>query len=110
MPALWKAPVAWFALFNLLAAPFIGRAAWFFMQQLNAEQARIGAVALSLVAAVGILAVNSFLTLRAMRSGIPQIGYQVMWLITGLTFVLTIGFGSFSPVNLLIGMVRSAAM
>lgn len=110
MPAAWKVPVAWFVLFNLLAAPFVGRAVWFFMQQLNAEQARGVAVALSLVAAVGILAVNSYLCWQAMRAGIPRLGYQVMWLITGLTFVLTIGFGFFSPINLLIGMVRFAAM
>ena len=110
MPAASKAPVTWFVLFNLLATPFVGRAVWYFMQQLNAEQARLGAVALSLAAAIGILAVNSLLTWRAMQSGIPRTGYQVMWLITGLTFVLTIGFGFFSPINLVIGALRAAAM
>jgi len=109
MPA-WKAPVAWFALFNLLAAPFIGRAIWFYMIQLNANEARMAAVALSLVGAIGIVAVNTLLTLWAMRAQIPRIGAQVMWLVTGLTFILTVGFGSFSPINLAIAMFRAAAM
>ena len=105
----WQAPVTWFALFNLIAAPFVGRAVWFFMQQLNADDARIGAVALSLAGAVGILAINSTLSWRATREGVPRRGRQAMWLITGGTFVLTIGFGSFSPINLLIAMVRAGA-
>jgi hypothetical protein len=110
MSAPWKTPVAWFTLFNLLAAPLIGRAVWYFMIQLNAGEARFAAVVLSLAATIGILAVNAWLTLSAMRGGIPRIGYQVMWVVTGLTFVLTVGFGSFSPINLLIAMFRAAAM
>ena len=109
MRPAWQTPVTWFVLFNLIAAPFAGRAVWFFMQQLNAEDARIGAVALSLAGAVGILGVNSYLSRWAMREGLPRRGRPAMWLITGATFVLTIGFGFFSPVNLVIALLRMAA-
>ncbi len=105
----WQAPVTWFALFNLLAAPFVGRAVWLLMQQLNAGDARIGAVVLSLAGAVGILAINSYLSWRASSEELPRPGRQAMWLITGGTFVLTIGFGFFSPINLLIALVRAGA-
>jgi hypothetical protein len=105
----WQTPVIWFTLFNLIAAPFIGRAIWFFMQQLNTGNMRIGAVALSLAGAVGILATNSALSVWAARSGLPKGGQRAMWLITGGTFVLTIGFGTFSPINLVIAMLRAAA-
>ncbi len=109
MKPAWQAPVTWFALFNLLGAPFVGRAVWLFMQQLNADSAVIGAVALSLAGAVGILAVNSYLSLRATREALPRRDCQAMWLITGGTFVLTIGFGFFSPINLVIALVRAGA-
>ncbi|MHA1529212.1 MAG: hypothetical protein ACTSVG_09330 [Alphaproteobacteria bacterium] len=79
------------------------------MQQLNAANAQIGAVALSLAGAVGILAINSSLSWWAMRENLPRSGQMAMWLITGGTFVLTIGFGSFSPINLLIALVRAGA-
>jgi hypothetical protein len=105
----WQAPVTWFALFNLIAAPFVGRAVWLIMQQLNADDARIAAVALSLAGAVGILGINSYLSMRATREGLPRRGRQAMWLITGGTFVLTIGFGFFSPINLVIALVRAGA-
>jgi len=109
MKSAWQAPVTWFALFNLIAAPFVGRAVWLLMQQLNADNARLGAVALSLAGALGILAVNGALTWWAMRESLPRRGRQAMWLITGGTFVLTIGFGFFSPINLVIAMVRAGA-
>ena len=109
MKPTWQAPVTWFALFNLIAAPFVGRAVWLFMQQLNADSAILGAVALSLAGAVGILAINATLSVRATREGLPRRGRQAMWLITGGTFVLTIGFGFFSPINLVIAMVRAGA-
>ena len=105
----WQAPVTWFALFNLIGAPLVGRVVWLLMQQLNADNARIGAVALSLAGAVGILGVNSYLSWWAMREGLPRRGRPAMWLITGATFVLTIGFGFFSPINLVIALVRAAA-
>ncbi|HSF94541.1 MAG TPA: hypothetical protein VLA52_05895 [Thermohalobaculum sp.] len=106
----WKTPVTWFALFNLLGAPFIGRAVWFVMQRLDAESAIIAAVAMSLVGAVGILGVNSGLSVWAGRAGLPRKGQTVMWLITGGTFVLTIGFGFFSPVNLAIALLRTGGI
>ncbi len=109
MKPAWQAPVTWFALFNLIAAPFVGRAVWLFMQQLNAANAQIGAVALSLAGAVGILGINGYLSMRATREGLPRRGRQAMWLITGGTFVLTIGFGFFSPINLGIALVRAGA-
>ncbi len=109
MKPAWQAPVTWFALFNLIAAPFVGRAVWLFMQQLNAGDARIGAVALSLAGAVGILGINGTLSWWAMREGLPRRGQMVMWLITGGTFVLTIGFGFFSPINMVIALVRAGA-
>ena len=110
MSPTWQAPVTWFALFNLIVAPFIGRAIWLVMLQLNADSARLGAVMLSLAGAIGILAVNTLLTFWATREGLPRKGQIAMWLITGATFVLTIGFGVFSPVNLLIAMLRAAVM
>jgi hypothetical protein len=109
MEPAWQTQVTWFALFNLIAAPFVGRGVWLAMQYLNADSAILGAVALSLAGVVGILAVNSYLTVQATREGLPRTGRQAMWLITGGTFVLTIGFGFFSPINLLIAMVRAAA-
>ncbi len=110
MKPAWQAPVTWFALFNLIAAPFVGRAIWLFMQQLNASDARLAAVALSLAGAVGILAINGYLSMRANREGLPRRGRQAMWLITGGTFVLTIGFGFFSPINMVIALVRAGAV
>ena len=108
MKPAWQTPVIWFALFNLIAAPFIGRLIWYVMQQLNTGDLRIAAVALSLAGAIGILAVNSFLTVRAARCGLPKNGQRALWLITGGTFVLTVGFGTFSPINLVIAWLRAA--
>jgi len=79
------------------------------MQQLNTDNAQIGAVAMSLAGAVGILAINIYLSARASHEGLPRRGRQAIWLITGGTFVLTIGFGFFSPINLLIALVRAGA-
>ena len=109
MKPAWQSQATWFVLFNLIAAPFAGRGIWLLMQQLNADDARIGAVALSLAGALGILGVNGTLSWRAAREGLPKPGQRAMWLITGGTFVLTIGFGFFSPINLVIAMLRAAA-
>ena len=109
MPETWKTPVTWFALFNLLGAPFIGRGIWAAMQALHGEKMLAAAVAVSLVGAIGILAVNSGLTVWATRSGLPRKGQMILWLITGGTFALTIGFGTFSPVNLVIVFLGAVA-
>lgn len=109
MHAPWKAPVAWFVLFNLIAVPFIGRVIWFLMLQLNAGEARFAAVALSLAGALGILAANAVLTVRATRAGLPRKGQAALWLVTGGTFAVTIGFGVFSPVELVLALLRMAA-
>lgn len=105
----WNTPVVCFALFNVLGAPLIGRTLWLVMQNLNADGGILAAVALSLAGAVGILAVNTYLCIWAGRAGVPRKGLMALWLITGGTFVLTIGFGTFSPINLLVGLVRMAA-
>jgi hypothetical protein len=105
----WQPPVTWFALFNLLAAPLIGRAVWMVMQQLNAESAVAAAVGLSLAGAIGILGVNVTLSWWATRAGLPRHGQMALWLITGGTFVLTVGFGFFSPVNLLTALIRNGS-
>ena len=104
----WQAPVTWFALFNLLAAPFIGRAIWSVMQQLNAEQAIMMAVGMALAGTIGILAVNCGLTYWATRCDLPRKGQMAMWLVTGGTFAGAIGFGVFSPINLILALLRSA--
>jgi hypothetical protein len=106
----WQSPVVYFVLFNLLGAPLAGRAIWLIMQGLNAEGGIVAAVALSLVGAISILLVNSYLSWWAGRAGVPRKGLMAMWLITGGTFVLTIGFGTFSPINLVIGLIRMAAV
>jgi fatty acid desaturase len=103
----WQTPVVYFVLFNLLGAPLIGRGVWLLMQEMNAGGGRIIAVALSLAAAIGILAVNAMISIWSGREGLPRRGQRILWLITGGTFVLTIGFGTFSPVNLVIAMIRA---
>ncbi len=105
MPPAAKVPVTWFALFNLIAAPLIGRGVWALMLTLNAEQLRLAAVMVSLAGALGILAVNAWLTHRATRAGLPRGGQMAMWLITGGTFALTIGAGVFSPINLILALM-----
>ena len=85
MPPAAKAPVTWFALFNLIAAPLIGRGVWALMLTLVRDDFRLVAVLVSVIGAVA------------------------MWLITGGTFAITIGFGVFSPINLLIALVGAAA-
>jgi len=109
MKPTWQTPVVYFVLFNLLAAPLIGRGIWLAMQQWNDAGDRMIAAALSLAAAVGILAVNTLITVWATREGLPRRGRTILWLITGGTFILPIGFGSFSPVNLVIALLRTAA-
>ena len=105
----WKVPAAWFALFNLLAAPVLGRVIWFVMLQFNNQDFRLVSILASLAGAVGILGVNLYLTLWARKTGVPWIGLQAMWLVTGVTFLLTIGFGVFSPINLILGLLRFGA-
>ena len=109
MPPAAKAPVTWFALFNLIAAPLIGRGIWALMLTLVTEDFRLVAVLVSVIGAVGILAVNGWLTWRATRAGLGRYGQMAMWLITGGTFAITIGFGVFSPINLAIALVGAAA-
>lgn len=101
----WQQPVTAFALFNLIAVPLVGRGVWAAMLWLNAGQAVLVAVLLSVVAAFGILGVNAALTVRAARAGLPQAGRTTLWLVTGVTFALTIGTGMFSPLTLLHALI-----
>jgi len=106
MTRSWQAPVTWFALFNLLGAPFAGRAVWAAMQVLHGAGDTGLAVLLSVLVAVGILGVNAGLTWWATRAGLPRRGQMALWLITGGTFALTIGVGMFSPINLIFLLLR----
>jgi hypothetical protein len=108
MKPTWQTPVSYFVLFNLLGAPLIGRGVWLVMQGLNTEGDRLAAVAISLLAPIGILAVNVLLTLWAIREALPKTGRAILWIVTAGTFLLPIGFGAFSPVNLLIAAIRAA--
>ncbi len=101
--------VTWFTLFNLIAVPLIGRGVWALMLAFAREDFRLVSVLVSVLGAVAILGVNAWLTRRAARAGLGRRGQMVMWLVTGGTFALTIGFGTFSPINLLIALVGSAA-
>ena len=103
----WLGPVLLFAAFNLLIVPFLGRGAWYFMLRLNEADAKPGAVLLSLLTALAIAGANALLTARATAAGLPRRGQMALWLATGATFALTIGTGFFSPVNLLIALLRS---
>jgi hypothetical protein len=105
----WQTPVVYFILFNVLGAPLIGRGIWLLMQQMNAADSRIFAVALSLAAAISILAINAMISIWSGREGLPRSGLRILWLVTGGTFLLTIGFGTFSPINLVIAMIMAAA-
>lgn len=102
----WKSPATWFALFNLLVAPVGGRVIWYFMLQMNNEDLRLMSILLSIAGAAVILGVNVYLTQWARSARMPRIGLTAMWLITGVTFLITIGFGVFSPINLILGFLR----
>lgn len=108
MPEAAKAPVTWFALFNLIALPLIGRGVWALMLALDAGGLQLVAVLVSLAATVAILGVNVWLTRWATLEALPRRGQMAMWLVTGATFAVTIGFGVFSPINLVIMAIVSA--
>lgn len=99
-PMSWHRPVTLFVLFNLIAAPVIGRLTWMAMLRL-AEDLRLWSIVISVVVPFTILTVNAWLTVRASRGGVPGKGRAAMWILTGATFALTIGTGFFSPVSLI---------
>jgi hypothetical protein len=109
MPPAAKTPVTWFVLFNLIALPLIGRGIWTLMLALNADELRLAGVLVSVLGTLLITLINAWLTQWATWAGLPRRGRMAMWLVTGLTFALTIGLGVFSPINLLIMLVTSAA-
>ena len=100
MENAWQRPVTAFALFNLIGVPLIGRGAWIAMDSLRAD-AILLAVAVSVGAALAILAVNVLLTLRVDRAGVPPVGRSLLWAVTAVTFLLPIGTGFFSPLTLI---------
>ncbi|MEM7239609.1 MAG: hypothetical protein AAF317_05175 [Pseudomonadota bacterium] len=97
----WFRPLSLFGLFNLIAVPTIGHLAWDGMLRLNTTYGALAGVALSLAVAAGILAINVLLFRAARAAGLPRPAQMVLFLITALTFVLPIGTGRFSPINLL---------
>jgi len=48
------------------------------------------------------------LTARATRAGLPRKGQMALWLVTGGTFAVTVGFGVFSPIELALALLRLA--
>ena len=98
----WFRPLSLFALFNLIAVPIVDHLAWDAMLRLNAEQGAGIAVLLSLLVAAGILAANILMTRWTVSSGLPKLGELILWTVTGITFVLPIGTGRFSPVNFIL--------
>ena len=96
----WQGPLTVFALFNLIGVPLIGRGAWVLMESLRVD-AIMAAVAVSVGAALVILAANVLLTLRAERAGVPPVGRSLLWAVTAVTFLLPIGTGFFSPLMLI---------
>lgn len=97
----WQTPLTFFVLFNLIGAPLIGRLVWLGMVNLDAGSMRLAAVLLSVLGATAILAVNVVLTRRSIAAGLPDPGGSILWIVTGLTFILTIGTGFFSPLTLI---------
>ena len=97
----WFRPLSLFIAFNLVVVPIAGHLAWDGMLRLNASQGPLVAVILSLVVAGGILAVNVLLTRATVRAGLPKLGEFILWIVTGITFVLPIGTGRFSLLNFL---------
>ncbi|MEM0923918.1 MAG: hypothetical protein AAGF44_02405 [Pseudomonadota bacterium] len=95
----WFRPLSTFLAFNLFGVPILGHLAWDGMLKLNASQGAGIAVLLSLAVAAGILLANVLLTRWAVASGLPKLGELILWTLTGITFVLPIGTGRFSPLN-----------
>ena len=100
----WQAPVTSFALFNLIGVPLIGQLAWLTMEGLRDGAVGL-AVLVSVLTAMGIAGVNIYLTLKAVWADAPPGVKLVLWGITVLTFVLTIGTGFFSPLLLVWALI-----
>lgn len=101
----WFRAVSAFAAFNMIAVPIAGHLAWDGMLRLNAASGPFAGVMLSLVAAGAILAANVLLIRWAVRAGLPKLGELVLWIVAGLTFVMPIGTGRFSPLNFLASLM-----
>ncbi|MEM9370892.1 MAG: hypothetical protein AAGA26_07020 [Pseudomonadota bacterium] len=102
----WFRPLSLFCLFNLIAVPIIGHIAWDGMLRLNSEAGPIAAVGVSLVVSAGILVGNILLFRAARAADLPRPGQMVLFVLIGLTFVLPIGTGRFSPINLMVDLLR----
>ena len=104
MEKAWQAPVTTFALFNLIGVPLIGQLAWLTMEGLR--DGAIGmAVLVSVLVAMGIACGNVYLSLRARWAGASPGIMLVLWGVTALTVLLTIGTGFFSPLMLVWALV-----
>ncbi|MEM0943063.1 MAG: hypothetical protein AAGI70_03860 [Pseudomonadota bacterium] len=101
----WFAPLSTFIAFNLIGVPTIGRLAWVQMLSLKAQDDVMSGAILSLGVSALILGVNIVLYRWAARRGLPRRGQMALFLVIGLTFLLPIGTGRFSPVNLLISLL-----
>lgn len=100
----WFRPLSLFILVNLVAVPIADHLTWDAMLRLNASYGPLVAVLLSLVTAAAILLVNVTLIRTAVRAGLPKLGELALWVVAGLTFVLPISTGRFSPLNFLVSL------
>ncbi|MEM7505646.1 MAG: hypothetical protein AAF415_02785 [Pseudomonadota bacterium] len=102
MTPTWFRALSLFILVNLIAVPIADHLAWDAMLRLNARHGPLMATGLSLLTAGVILLVNILLIRAAVQAGLPKLGELALWIVTGLTFALTIGTGRFSPLNFLV--------
>ncbi|MEM7178177.1 MAG: hypothetical protein AAF503_10765 [Pseudomonadota bacterium] len=102
----WFRPLSLFVIFNLVAVPVAGRLAWDAMLRVTQSHGTLAGAGLSLVVTAAILAINVLIFRRAKAAGMPKAGQMVLFLIIGLTFATPIGTGKFSPVNLIIDLLR----
>ncbi|MEM9045765.1 MAG: hypothetical protein AAGC81_13835 [Pseudomonadota bacterium] len=96
----WFNAVSSFAVFNLIVVPIVGQFAWQGMARLTESHGPLGGMMLSLLVVAAILGANIALYRWAARTGMPKLGLMVLFLIIGITFVLPIGTGDFSPITL----------
>lgn len=102
---LAQRPIAMFVGFNLIVLPIVGRLAWMAMLSLNTTGDIWLAVAVSLLVTLVALGVNLWLCREASRAGAPRPLVYALWGVTVLTFGVAIGFGAFSPVNLILALL-----
>lgn len=102
----WFRSLSVFILVNLVAVPMAGRLTWNWMLRVTQSHGSIAGAAISLAVAAAILVINVLIFRQAKASGMPRPGQMVLFLLIGLTFVTPIATGRFSPVNLVIDLLR----